>query len=66
MQQYGWPLDAHEPHRGDRGDPWAGVDLRTAIEAFGWRVLEIDGHDFGAIIAAGEDARATARATSPR
>ncbi len=58
MQQYGWALDDGESHRGDRRDPWAGVDLRAAFEAFGWRVLEIDGHDFGQVIAACEDARA--------
>ena len=48
MQQYGWPLDEGEEHRGNRRDPWAGINLRGAFEAFGWRVLEIDGHDFGA------------------
>lgn len=59
MQQYGWALDEGEAHRGNRRDPWAGVDLRGAFEAFGWRVLEIDGHDFGQIVAACEDARST-------
>jgi transketolase len=58
MQQYGWALEAGEEHRGNRRDPWAGIDLRGAFEAFGWRVLEIDGHDFGQILAACEDARA--------
>jgi transketolase len=60
MQQYGWALgdDEAAAHRGNRRDPWAGVDLRRAFEAFGWRVLEIDGHDFGEILAACEDARA--------
>jgi transketolase len=57
MQQYGWPLRPGEAHRGDRADPWAGMDLRKAFEAFGWRVLEIDGHDFWAILGAAADAR---------
>jgi transketolase len=35
-----------------------GVNLRAAFEAFGWRVLEIDGHSLEAIIAACADARA--------
>jgi len=60
MQQYGWPLRPNEDHRGDRADPWAGMDLRQAIEALGWRVLEIDGHDFGAILGAAAEARSTA------
>jgi len=65
MQQYGWPLQAGEDHRGNRRDPWAGVNLRAALEAFGWRVLEIDGHDFGQIVAAFEDARAAGSGTVP-
>jgi transketolase len=66
MQQHGWALrDDDEPHRGSRRDPWAGVDLRAAFEAFGWRVLEIDGHDFRQIISACEDARAAASGTKP-
>jgi len=65
LQQYGWPLQAAESHRGDRRDPLAGVHLRGALEAFGWRVLEIDGHDFEAIIAACTDARAAAESRRP-
>lgn len=65
MQQYGWPLAEGEQHRGNRRDPWAGIDLRAAFEAFGWRVLEIDGHDFGQIIAACDDAGSTVRGTVP-
>ncbi len=65
MQQYGWPLRAGEPHRGDRRDPWAGSDLRGVLEAFGWRVLEIDGHDFDAILAACADARAASGGDVP-
>lgn len=57
LQQYGWPLDAGATHRGDRRDPWAGSRLRDAFEAFGWRVVEIDGHDLGAIVAVATEAR---------
>ena len=57
LQQYGWALEPGEEHRGNRRDPWAGADLRGAFEAFGWRVLEIDGHDFGEILAACDDVR---------
>jgi transketolase len=57
LQQYGWPLPAGEANRGDRRDPWAGINLRAVFEAFGWRALEIDGHDFDAIEAACTDAR---------
>jgi transketolase len=58
MGQYGWPLRPDERHRGDRRDPWAGASLRGAFEAFGWRVVEIDGHDLGAILGACAAARA--------
>jgi transketolase len=57
LQQYGWPLSPGEAGRGDRRDPLAGTRLRDALEAFGWRVLEVDGHDSEAIVAACEDAR---------
>lgn len=67
LQQYGWPLPAGEGGRGNRQDPLAGIRLRDALDAFGWRVLEIDGHDHEAILAACEDARrgdATRRPTA--
>jgi transketolase len=57
MQQYGWPLRPAEEHRGDRRDPFGDASPRAALEAFGWRVLEIDGHDFDAILAACDEAR---------
>jgi transketolase len=50
LQQYGWPADG-EGGAGDRRDPWAGMNLAGAFEAFGWRVLSVDGHDVGAISA---------------
>jgi transketolase len=65
MQQYGWALGEGEEHRGNRRDPWAGINLRGAFEAFGWRVLEIDGHDFGEILGACEDVRATSAGEVP-
>ncbi len=60
LQQYGWPLRAGEEHRGDRRDPFGDVRARAPLEAFGWRVLEIDGHDFGQIVDACETARSLA------
>jgi transketolase len=51
LQQYGWPLPTGESHRGDRRDPWVGMDLAGAFAAFGWRVETIDGHDLEAIVA---------------
>ena len=65
MQQYGWPLREGEAHHGNRRDPWAGIDLRGAFEAFGWKVLEIDGHDFGQILAACDEVRAGTGGTVP-
>ncbi len=41
------------------------MDLRAALTAFGWRVLEIDGHDMGQIAAACEDARAAGSGSTP-
>ncbi|MHB8959935.1 MAG: transketolase [Candidatus Limnocylindrales bacterium] len=65
MQQYGWPLRAAEAHRGDRRDPFGDVGPKSVLEDFGWRVLEIDGHDFGQIIDAGEQARGAAATARP-
>jgi transketolase len=65
LQQYGWPLDPGAKGGGDRRDPLAGTRLRGALEAFGWRVLEIDGHDVEAIVAACLDARAAAAGRQP-
>ena len=65
LQQYGWPLGRGEANRGDRRDPLAGTDLRAAFEAFGWRVSEIDGHDFAEIEAACDEARSAAGGARP-
>ena len=60
MQQFGWLLGADEPpHRGDRRDPWPGIDLRGIFERLGWRCLEIDGHDFAQIVPALADVKAS-------
>jgi transketolase len=47
LQQYGWP--AAEGDRGDRSDPWRGIDVAAVFRGYGWRVIEIDGHDAGEI-----------------
>jgi transketolase len=65
MQQYGWPLQADEAHGGDRREPWPDRQLAHAFEAFGWRVLLIDGHDFEQIVGACADARAAAPGSQP-
>jgi transketolase len=54
LQQFGLPSseETTRTDRGDRRDPWFGVDLAAVFQAFGWRVLEIDGHDYGQIQAA--------------
>jgi transketolase len=65
LQQYGWPARDGEAASGDRRDPWPGRQLPAAFEAFGWRVVEIDGHDFGQIVAACTDARAAATGSRP-
>ncbi|WP_448005576.1 transketolase [Agromyces bauzanensis] len=43
LQQYGWPAEPGD--RGDRSDPWRGVDVAAVFAANGWNVIEIDGHD---------------------
>jgi transketolase len=57
LQQFGWLLAPGEKQLGDRRDPWAGVDLKTIFEKLGWRVLEIDGHDYSQIVPALEAAK---------
>ncbi|MEV8505003.1 transketolase [Actinoplanes sp. NPDC051475] len=52
LQQFGLPSDAtSEPtDRGNRRDPWSGLDVSAIFAAFGWRVIELDGHDYEEII----------------
>src|SRR4051794_22949602 len=51
LQQFGLPSSPETAltDRGDRRDPWFGVDLAAVFQAFGWRVIEINGHDYGQI-----------------
>lgn len=50
LQQFGW-------RDGDRrARPYAGTQLRDRWAGFGWRVLETDGHDMTAVVAALDDA----------
>ena len=65
MQQFGWLLATGERHRGDRRDPWPGTDLRGVFERLGWRCLEINGHDFGEIVPALEDVKASGGGETP-
>lgn len=52
LQQTGW-LD---PTSGERMPPYSGTELHDRWRAFGWRVIEIDGHDMAEIIAGFEQA----------
>ena len=54
LQQFGLPSSPETAltDRGDRRDPWFGVDLAAVFQAFGWRVIEINGHDYGQIASA--------------
>ena len=61
LQQYGWRGSG----RGDRADPWAGFPLAEVFQSFGWRVIEIDGHDFEAILGAAAVARENAAGEQP-
>jgi transketolase len=60
LQQFGLPssVETTLTDRGDRRDPWFGVDLAAVFQAFGWRVVEINGHDYGQIRNAYQLARA--------
>jgi transketolase len=59
LQQFGLPSDdlSDPTDRGNRRDPWSGVDVGAVFAAFGWRVLEFDGHDYDAIAGAYQQAR---------
>ncbi|HEX5465297.1 MAG TPA: transketolase [Candidatus Limnocylindrales bacterium] len=52
LQQYGWPGDAP----GERQGPWPPGALVGQWSAFGWRVIEADGHDVPGLISALESA----------
>jgi transketolase len=55
LQQFGW----RDPGSGRRLPPYQGGQLRDRWTAFGWRVLEVDGHDIAAVTGVLEEARAT-------
>jgi transketolase len=67
LQQFGLPSsdETTGTDRGDRRDPWFGVDLAAVFQAFGWQVLEIDGHDYDQIGHAYRLARAGDIASRP-
>jgi transketolase len=65
LQQFGWVLAINEHHRGDRRDPWSGVDLRGIFEKLGWRCMEINGHDYAQIVPALESAKASGDSDQP-
>src|SRR6201994_283956 len=65
LQQFGWVLAINEEHRGDRKDPWSGIDLRGIFERLGWRCLEINGHDFSQILPALESVKASGDSDQP-
>ena len=65
LQQFGWVLAINEPHRGDRRDPWSGINLRGIFEKLGWRCIEIDGHDFSQIVPALESVKASGGSDQP-
>jgi transketolase len=46
LQQFGW----RDPGSGRRLPPYRGSQLRDRWAAFGWRVLEVDGHDIASVI----------------
>jgi transketolase len=58
LQQYGWPGDGPD----GRIPPQVPGELAAKWAAFGWRVLEVDGHDMAAIV----DVLAAARARDGR
>jgi len=64
LQQYGWPGDP-ATNRGDRQDPWSGVDLAQVFHSFGWNVVTIDGHSQEDISAAFRLARGAAGRRRP-
>ncbi|HEY8590342.1 MAG TPA: transketolase [Naasia sp.] len=56
LQQFGWPR-VEGRDRFDRSEPWSHVDLEAIFRGFGWNVVQVDGHDFAAILAAFEEVR---------
>src|SRR5258707_15298361 len=50
LQQFGWILPIDEEHRGDRKDPFSGIDLKEIFERFVWRFLDLNGHECSHLI----------------
>ena len=46
LQQFGWI----DPDEGSRTRPWSTGSLAAIWAAFGWRVVEMDGHDMALIV----------------
>jgi transketolase len=65
LQQFGWLHEAGATGRGDRRDPWFGVDLPGVLRGLGWNVVEINGHDFGEIIPALQASKSRGRIGQP-
>jgi transketolase len=65
LQQFGWLHQAGETGRGDRRDPWFGVNLPAVFRELGWNVVEINGHDFGEIIPALQASKSRGRVGKP-
>src|SRR5246127_781777 len=65
LQQFGWLKHQDGDGRGDRRDPWSGIDLRGIFERLGWRCLEINGHDYSQIIPALHSAKASGDSDQP-
>ncbi|MBN2113755.1 MAG: transketolase [Acidimicrobiia bacterium] len=53
LQQFGWRADAP----GKRKPPYTGSQLVDRWTAFGWKVMEMDGHDMAQILPTIEEAR---------
>jgi transketolase len=53
LQQFGW----RDPATGRRCRPYEGSELADRWRAFGWRVLETDGHDLATLPTVLDDAR---------
>jgi transketolase len=65
LQQFGWFHEPGATGRGDRRDPWFGVDLSAVLRGLGWNVVEINGHDFGEIIPALQASKSRGRVGKP-
>lgn len=65
LQQFGWLHEPGATGRGDRRDPWYRVDLPVVLRGLGWRVVEINGHDFAEIIPALQASKTRGRIGQP-